>query len=205
MDVYGIVLAAGNSSRMNDKFPKLSLPFRQRTILWWTLKAALNSNLKSVMLVVGANKNKILYGVKNIEGERKFKVVENNKWEIGRSSSVLCGLGKLPDEASHVMFLQGDQPLIGVDLINRLIEHATNNPDSPMLYPTLNGKKANPVVFSKEGLAELSTVEGDKSGFDLADKFNESAVSFELEVESTQLNINTNRDYRKLIENYEKE
>ena len=205
MDVYGIMLAAGSSSRMNDSFPKLTLPFRQKPLLWWSLKAALKSNLKSVLLVVGANKNRVLYGIKNIGGENKFRLVENENWEIGRSSSVTCGLRELPKNASHVMFLQGDQPLIGVDLINRVIEYAVKNPESPMLYPSLKGKKANPVVFSKEGLIELSKIEGDTSGFGLSDKFNKRAVSFELEDDSTQLNINMNSDYRKLIENYEKE
>lgn len=203
--MYGIMLAAGSSSRMNDSFPKLTLPFRQKPLLWWSLKAALKSNLKSVLLVVGANKNRVLYGIKNIGGENKFRLVENENWEIGRSSSVTCGLRELPKNASHVMFLQGDQPLIGVDLINRVIEYAVKNPESPMLYPSLKGKKANPVVFSKEGLIELSKIEGDTSGFGLSDKFNKRAVSFELEDNSTQLNINTNSDYRKLIENYEKE
>ena len=205
MDVYGIVLAAGSSSRMNDNFPKLTLPFRQKPLLWWSLKSALKSNLKSVVLVVGANKNRVLYGVKNIGGEGKFKIVENEKWEIGRSTSVVCGLGELPEEASHVMFLQGDQPLIGVDLINLVIDYTVNNPESPMLYPTLKGKKANPVVFYKEGLVKLSKIKGDISGFDLTDIFGERVVSFELENESTQININTNSEYRKLIENYEKE
>ena len=205
MDVYGIVLAAGNSSRMNDSFPKLTLPFKQKPILWWSLKAALKSNLKSVFLVVGANKNRVLYGIKNIGGGDRLKLVENENWETGRSSSVNCGLQELPTDASHVMFLQGDQPLIGVGLINKVIEYTAENPDSPMLYPTLNGKKANPVVFSKEGLIELSKIEGDTSGFGLSDKFKKRAVSFELENNSTQLNINTNSDYRKLIENYEKE
>ena len=203
--MYGIMLAAGSSSRMNDSFLKLTLPFRQKPLLWWSLKAALKSNLKSVLLVVGANKNRVLYGIKNIGGENKFRLVENENWEIGRSSSVTCGLRELPKNASHVMFLQGDQPLIGVDLINRVIEYAVKNPESPMLYPSLKGKKANPVVFSKEGLIELSKIEGDTSGFGLSDKFNKRAVSFELEDNSTQLNINTNSDYRKLIENYEKE
>ena len=199
------MLAAGSSSRMNDSFPKLTLPFKQKPLLWWSLKAALKSNLKSVLLVVGANKNRVLYGIKNIGGENKFRLVENENWKIGRSSSVTCGLRELPKNASHVMFLQGDQPLIGVDLINRVIEYAVKNPESPMLYPSLKGKKANPVVFSKEGLIELSKIEGDTSGFGLSDKFNKRAVSFELEDNSTQLNINTNSDYRKLIENYEKE
>ena len=205
MDVYGIVLAAGNSSRMNASFPKLTLPFRQKPILWWSLKAALKSNLKSVLLVVGAKKNRVLYGIKNIGGGDKLKLVENDNWETGRSSSVICGLKELPKDASHVMFLQGDQPLIGISLINKVIEYTATNPDSPMLYPTLKGKKANPVVFSKEGLIELSKIEGDTSGFGLSDKFKKRAVYFELEDDSTQLNINTNSDYRMLIENYEKE
>ena len=205
MDVYGIVLAAGSSSRMNDSFPKLTLPFRQKPILWWSLKAALKSNLKSVLLVVGAKKNRVLYGIKNIGGGDKLRLVENDNWETGRSSSVICGLQELPKDVSHVMFLQGDQPLVGISLINKVIEYTATNPDSPMLYPTFNGKKANPVVFSTEGLIELSKIDGDTSGFGLSDKFKKRTVSFELEDDSTQLNINTNSDYRMLIENYEKE
>ncbi len=189
---------------MNGKFPKLTLPFRQKSLLWWSLKAALESDLKSVILIVGANRNKVLYGIKNSGGGKKLDIVVNKEWEKGRSTSVSKGIEALQDKYEYVMFLQGDQPLMTAKLINSLIELTEKNPKSPMLYPVINGEKANPVVYSKEGIKELLKIGGDVSGYELTEKFEGRTATLELKDISTQFNVNTNSDYRRLIEEYEK-
>ena len=203
ISVHGILLAAGGSNRMNGKFPKLTLPFRQNSLLWWSLKAALESKLKSVILVVGANSNKVLYGIKNSGGGKKLDIIVNDEWEKGRSTSVSNGIEALKNKYGHVMFLQGDQPLMTTKLINSLIELTGKNPESPMIYPVINGEKANPVVYSKEGIKELLKIGGDVSGYGLTEKFKGRTVTLELEDVSTQFNVNTNSDYRRLIEEHE--
>ena len=188
---------------MNGKFPKLTLPFRQQSLLWWSLKAALESKLKSVTLVVGANSNKVLYGIKNIEGAKKLDIVVNKEWEKGRSTSVSKGIEALQDNYEYVMFLQGDQPLMTAELINSLIELTEKNPESPMIYPVINGEKANPVLYSKEGIKELLKIGGDVSGYELTEKFEGRTATLELKDTVTQFNVNTNSDYRRLIEEHE--
>ena len=188
---------------MNGKFPKLTLPFRQNSLLWWSLKAALESKLKSVILIVGANRNKVLYGIKNIWGGKKLDIVANEEWEKGRSTSVSKGIEALKDNYEHVMFLQGDQPLMTTKLINSLIELTEKNPKSPMIYPVLNGEKANPVVYSREGIKELLKIGGDVSGYELTERLHGQTTTLELKDFSSQFNVNTNSDYRKLIEEHE--
>lgn len=202
--MHGILLAAGGSNRMNGKFPKLTLPFRQKSLLWWSLKAALESKLKSVILIVGANRNKVLYGIKNSGGGKKLHIVVNKEWEKGRSTSVSKGIEALQDNYEYVMFLQGDQPMMTAKLINSLIELTEKNPKSPMLFPVINGEKANPVLFSKEGIKELLKIGGDVSGYELTEKFEGRTAALELKDIATQFNVNTNRDYRRLIEEHEK-
>ena len=205
MNVHGIILAAGSSTRMDEKFPKLTLPFRQKPLLWWSLRAALESRLKSVTLIVGANKNKILYAVKNIGGGERFKIHVNPKWKEGRSTSVAKGIKSLEDKKSHVMFLQGDQPLMTSELINSVLSLVEEYPKSPMMYPVYKGEKAHPVLFSAGGIKELLKIGGDVSGYILTEIFKDDVATFEIEDNSTQFNVNTNGDYKKLIEKYEKE
>ena len=202
--MHGILLAAGGSNRMNGKFPKLTLPFRQKSLLWWSLKAALESEIKSVILVVGANRNKVLYGIKNSGGGKKLDIVVNKEWENGRSTSVSKGIEALHDNYEYVMFLQGDQPLMTTKLINSLIELTEKNPKSPMLFPVINGEKANPVLYSKEGIKELLKIGGDVSGYELTEEFEGRTATLELKDIVTQFNVNTNSDYRRLIEEHEK-
>lgn len=190
---------------MDEKFPKLTLPFRQKPLLWWSLRAALDSNLKSVTLIVGANKNKVLYAVKNIDGGSRFKIHVNPKWKEGRSTSVAKGIKSLKNKTEHLMFLQGDQPLMTSVLINSVLSLAEEYPGSPMIYPVYKGEKAHPVLFSAEGIKDLLKIGGDVSGYILTELFKDDVATFEIEDNSTQFNVNTNSDYRKLIEEYEKE
>ena len=188
---------------MDEKFPKLTLPFRQKPILWWSLRAALESNLKSVTLIVGANKNKLLYAVKNIGGGERFKIYVNPKWKEGRSTSVAKGVKSLKDKTEHLMFLQGDQPLMTSTLINSVLSLAEEYPSSPMVYPVYKGEKAHPVLFSAKGIKNLLKIGGDVSGYILTELFKDDVATFEIEDNSTQFNVNTNRDYKKLIKKYE--
>lgn len=190
---------------MDEKFPKLTLPFRQKPLLWWSLRAALDSELKSVTLIVGANKNKILYAVKNIGGGEKLKIHVNSKWKEGRSTSVAKGIKSVEDKSEHLMFLQGDQPLMTSNLINSVLSLAEEYPESPMVYPVYKGKKAHPVVFSAEGIKDLMKITGDVSGYILTELLKDDIETFEIDDDSTQFNVNTNREYKKLIEKYEKE
>ncbi len=189
---------------MNGKFPKLTLPFRQNSLLWWSLKAALESKLKSVILIVGANRNKVLYAIKNSGGGKKLDILVNKEWEKGRSTSVSKGIEALQDNYEYVMFLQGDQPLMTAKLINSLIELTEKNLKFPMLFPVINGEKANPVLFSKEGVKELLKIGGDVSGYELTEKFEGRTATLKLKEISTQFNVNTNGDYRRLIKEHEK-
>jgi len=205
MDVHGIVLAAGGSTRMDDKFPKLTLPFRQKPLLWWSLRAALESNLTTVTLIVGANKNKILYAVKNVGGGERLMIHVNSKWQEGRSTSVAKGIKSLELKGGHTMFVQGDQPLMTSTLINSVLSLAEEFPESPMVYPVYEGEKAHPVLFSAKGIEDLLKISGDVSGYILTELFKDKVATFEIDDNSTQLNVNTNSDYRKLIEDHEKE
>ena len=71
--------------------------------------------------------------------------------------------------------------------------------------PVFKGEKANPVLYSSKGIKELMKIGGDVSGYILTEVFKDDVETFEIEDESTQFNVNTNGDYRKLIEKYEKE
>ncbi|UCG55398.1 MAG: NTP transferase domain-containing protein, partial [Dehalococcoidia bacterium] len=80
--ISAILLAAGESKRMGR--PKLSLPFGNNTILGGTVDNLLNSNVNEVIVVMGANIQKI----KKALSDRAVKIATNPHYKRGMSTSL---------------------------------------------------------------------------------------------------------------------
>ena len=82
--VEGIILAAGLSRRMGK--PKLLLEVHGHTVLWWVVRAALESDLAGVILVVGPDYNADTIGLGNLKTASSLHIISNPQPERGMSS-----------------------------------------------------------------------------------------------------------------------
>ena len=122
-----IILAAGASRRMGK--PKQLLPYRGQTLLTYVTKCVLASSCSPVIVIVGANADKIEPEINQLP----VQIVKNTEWNQGISSSILCGIAYLKERFSNikaVVFVTGDQPFISAEIIERLINvyKSTNKP-----------------------------------------------------------------------------
>ena len=152
--VPGIVLAAGNSTRMGEN--KLLLRFRNKPILQHVIDAALQSSLFPLILVVGKEKDAILSLVET----KSILVVENQNPSSGYGFSLQVGLRALNTPCTGAMFLLGDQPLLDASTIDKLIIAFQEEP-TRWVAPSWKGQRGNPVITPSSWFDKIFALDGD--------------------------------------------
>lgn len=144
MSYAGIILAAGESSRMGS--PKALLEFRGETFLDRLIRCFLE-HCSPVIVVLGHEPEIIRSGVRS-PGNAEF--VLNAQYQFGQLSSLQCGLRAIPAGADGVIFTPVDHPNIEPATLSRLIESR-----APVVIPQYVGRHGHPVLFSRALVPEL--------------------------------------------------
>jgi molybdenum cofactor cytidylyltransferase len=189
--VAGVVLAAGTSSRFGRV--KQLLPFRKTTLLGQVIENATRSLLHEVVVVLG-------HGAKEIQNAMSLEgtnVAINQGYEQGQSTSLRVGLSAVSGEADGVMFLLGDQPLVGPAVMNVLIDGYCRT-RAPILLPTYRNKRGNPVVIDRVLFPSIESLMGDVGARVLFEEYAEEIVEVEMEDDSIHLDLDTWEDYEEL-------
>ncbi len=172
--VTGVVLAGGRGSRMGRL--KQLLPFRGKTIIQTVIDNALASRLQQVVVVLGHQADQIRRKV----CLKQATVVVNENYCRGQSTSLQAGLAAIAKTADAVMFILGDQPLVGPAVIDRLIDEYVVS-RALLVIPAVHGKRGNPVIVDRRIFSEINTLTGDTGARVLfnahADRIREVAVS----------------------------
>ena len=182
--VTGIILAAGEGSRMGKT--KQLLPFRGKTILECTVESALASSLGQVIVVLGHRADLL----KPLLEPTAVRIVINPRYREGQSSSLKAGLAAVSDDADAVLFLLGDQPLVTPALIDRILA-AYRSSESPIVMPVHDGRRGNPVLWSRRFFTELMTLDGDIGARHLIAKHSEAVAEVPVEGFEAFLDIDT--------------
>ena len=189
--VASIILAAGGSTRMGqDMEIKQMLPWGKGTLTTRVAEAAIQSKSDVVKVVVGNQADrvsKVLAGM-NVE------VVCNKNWSHGQSASVKAGLNSLDDDISAALFLLVDQPAVGPELINAIVNrfHETG---ASIVAPRVAGKHANPVLFDRDLWKELFLIKGDNGGRELIKRYYDKIAWVDWK-DDIRNEINTKEDYQ---------
>ena len=158
--VLGVVLAAGMGTRMGGT--KVVRPVGGRPMVERVVDAALESRLAGTAVVVGHEAE----GVRAVLGDRPVQVVDNPSFAEGLSTSVRAAILAAGQECDAALFLLADQPFVTAELIDRLLE-AYAATGKPIVRPELDGRPANPVLFSARLFPELLRETGDRGGRDV--------------------------------------
>lgn len=155
--VTGVILAAGQSRRMGE--PKQLLLLGEKPMIWHVAFAACLANFHEVLVITGAFSDEVTQVLK----EFPLKVIYNEQWADGQSTSVKKAVESVHPRSQAAVFLLADQPLIDAALINEVIA-AYETTKSSIIMPRAQNKPGNPVLFDLEtwrlALLELSGDEG---------------------------------------------
>jgi len=153
VSVRGVILAAGLGRRMG--VTKQLLPLHGRPILQHVIDATRSSGLEHILLVLGHAHEAILTRI-DCTG---IEVAVNPDFSLGQSTSLRIGLAQGPS-TDGVMFLLGDQPMVGHALIDTLIEtFETERPTA--VRPVHQGRPGNPVILGPALMREAAALTGD--------------------------------------------
>ena len=190
--ITGLVLAAGESRRMG--VTKQLLPFGHNTILGQVIRNALESNLDEIVVVLGYQAQEIGQNI----SDAPVKVVVNPEFREGLSSSIKKGLSNIT-ETSAVMILLGDQPLVGKEIINRLLAELGRG-DRGIIVPVYDNIRGHPVIFTPLYRDELLALQGDVGGKEIVRAHPEDVTEVNIDSEAVICDIDDRDDYQTQLE-----
>lgn len=157
--VWGVVLAAGTSSRYGEA-NKLLATLDGRPLVAHAVETLVDSDCDGVTVVVGWESDRVAEAVANFDVE----VVENPAFADGQSTSLRCGVERAAaHDADAVLIALGDMPAVDPTSVDLLVE-AYERGVADVLAGAVAGQRGNPVLFDAAYFDVLAAVEGDTGG-----------------------------------------
>ena len=190
---YGIILlAAGASSRLGR--PKQLLVYEGKTLLQHGIQMAIDTGIKPIVAVLGANANFLIKETAN----QSIEVILNDQWEEGMAASIRSGIQHLIETAPEVnaaIIMVCDQPYVTTKLLKDLVIKYQQS-GKPIIASSYKNNQGTPALFDKTIFTSLLELKGDvgakrimKANPDLV-----ALVNFPL----GEIDIDTEEDYKGL-------
>ena len=144
-EVSAILLAAGLSQRMGA-VNKLHIPVDGVPLLRRSTERLIAAGLGEVVVVLGHEAERTAALIADLP----VRAVVNADYGSGQMSSVHRGLEALSRPGAGVMVCLSDQPLLETDDIALIARSFVTDCPRPLLVPTWNGERGNPIVMSWE-------------------------------------------------------
>lgn len=172
--LFAVVLAAGAATRFGDS-KQLAL-FRGVPLVRHAVRAAESVCGANVIVVAGSNWEQVLAACAPQKG---FFVV-NERFADGMSTSIVRGVGALPDSARGVLLVLADQPLITDRDLGALIDAWRRQPDV-IVCSRFGDTFSPPAVFPRRCFDELAELRGDQGARPVIERHRGSVVAVELD------------------------
>ncbi len=173
--IAAVVLGAGKSSRMGGP-NKLLAEIGGKPLVRIVVEAALASRARPVIVVTGHQRDKVeavLCGL-------PVKFAHNPHYADGLGTSLRAGIAALPPDVDGAIVCLGDMPQVDAELIDRLIGAFDPDHGALVVVPTIDGKRGNPVVWSRRFFPDLVAVEGDIGARHLIGRYTEAVAEVPL-------------------------
>jgi molybdenum cofactor cytidylyltransferase len=184
--IAAVVLAAGRSTRMGGP-NKLVAEIAGRPLVRIAAEVALASRADPVIVVSGHQHTEIQKALSGLS----VRLVHNPDFALGLGTSLKAGIAAVPARADGAIVCLGDMPRIDADLINRLIAAFDPDRGALVVVPTFEGKRGNPVLWSRRFFPDLMAIEGDVGARHLIGRYGEAALEVPVEGEAAFLDVDT--------------
>ena len=181
-----VLLAAGRSTRMGGP-NKLLAKVTGRPLARIAAEAALASKAKPVVVVTGHQSETIADALRDLP----LQFAHNPDFADGLSTSLRTGLGALPEDIDGAVVMLADMPQVDAALIDRLIGAYDAPKGALIAVPVIDGKRGNPVLWSRRFFPELMTVTGDVGARHLIAKYPEAVVDVPMSGQGALVDVDT--------------
>ncbi len=191
--VAGIVLAAGESSRMGED--KALLMYRGRTFLENIVAALMDAGIQRVVVVLGHHAELIGQRV-NLSS---VEVIVNQDYRRGQTSSLQAGLRVLAgNEPGAVILCLVDHPVLSVDTLKKLIS-SFRFTGTPVVVPQTSGKHGHPVLLGRELFSRILALGPDAGVDTVIHQYRDRTDFVEVTDPGILMDVDDPESYRKLM------
>ncbi|MGO4715151.1 NTP transferase domain-containing protein [Bradyrhizobium sp. 2TAF24] len=184
--VAAVVLAAGRSTRMGGP-NKLLAELAGKALVRIVAEQALRSKAAPVIVVTGHQADAVRAALAGLD----VTFVHNADFASGLASSVKAGVAAVPADVDGAVVCLGDMPMVEAALIDRLIEAFDPDRGALIAVPVSDGRRGNPVLWSRRFFPELMTLDGDTGARHLIARHGEALAEVPVEGKGAFLDIDT--------------
>jgi len=188
--VSAVVLGAGESRRMGTN--KLLLPWGETTVLEKTLRNMGASGVAETLIVTGHERELI-----EPLTVRYGRVSFNRDYTKGMLSSAQAAVRALGSSTEAMLVMLGDQPLVGPDIIDALLEAYAAGPGG-LIAPTYGGRRGNPVIIDRRYFAELLALPPEAAPRALLQRHPDDLLLVEVQNDAILHDLDRPEDYERL-------
>lgn len=195
--IYGIVLAAGASSRMGQA--KAALPFGQtgETVLSRIVSTILAGGVPGVAVVAGAHIDAVGHAMPR--REPRARVIEHPGWEQGQLSSLLAGLDAIDQPLLEaVLVTPVDVPLMTPFTVAAVV-NAWRRTRAPIVRPVDGERHGHPVVFDRSVFDDLRSADLNIGAKAVFAAHRDRVLNVEVKDAGAFEDIDTPADYQRLL------
>jgi molybdenum cofactor cytidylyltransferase len=184
--VAAIMLAAGQSTRMGA-VNKLVAEIGGKPLVRRVVEAALASRARPVIVITGHERARVEAALAGLD----VRFVHNPDFADGLSASLRRGIAAVPEEADGAVICLGDMPHVGAALIDGLIGAFDSERGALIVVPARDGKRGNPVLWSRRFFPELTKLEGDVGARHLIGRYGEAVTEYPVSDAGAFLDVDT--------------
>lgn len=202
MDINGIVLAAGLSSRM--KLFKPFLKLKEKTIIENSIDSIFNAGVNKVVVVLGYRAKEVESFLCDKYDSSRLVCIYNDKYaETDMLTSIKIGISAL-DKCDAFYILPGDMPAINTKTFIA-VKEAMYKKNAMISFPTINGYRKHPPLISYKLINQILNFNSDGGLREFWKSFEEQIVTVPVEDLGCMMDADTMEDYNKLIDYTERE
>jgi molybdenum cofactor cytidylyltransferase len=184
--IAALVLAAGRSTRMGA-INKLIAEIGGKPLVRIAAEQALASRAKPVIVVTGHQREKVETALSGLP----VRFVHNPDYAEGLGTSLKAGIAAVPGDADGVIVCLGDMPQVDAKLIDRLLAAFDPERGALVVVPSIDGRRGNPVVWSRRFFPDLMTINGDIGARHLIGNYTEAVVEVPVAGEAALTDVDT--------------
>ncbi len=181
-----VVLAAGRSTRMGA-INKLIAEIGGKPLVRIAAEQALASRAKPVIVVTGHEREKVEAALAGLP----VRFVHNPHYAEGLGTSLKAGIAAVPAEADGAIVCLGDMPQVDAALIDKMLAAFDPERGALIVAPSIDGRRGNPVVWSRRFFHDLMAIAGDIGARHLIGSYAEAVVEVPVAGEAALTDIDT--------------
>lgn len=189
--VFGLVLAAGTSSRLGR--PKQLLELDGTPLVVRVASRMVDASLDGVVVVTGASASEVELELRELPVFQVF----NPQFADGQGTSIVAGIRAIPSSVNAVVIVLADMPGVqGADIDGVVDQWRSERP--PAVIAHYATRRGHPVLFDRAVFPALTMLTGDEGGRSVLRDLGDRVVEVQSALQEPPTDVDTEEDWIRL-------